>query len=64
MKVYRVDVNGNSKHIETPRLVQAGSRSLAISHVMKVVNVRVATQDDLLLAVAGKVPIEVVKDDD
>ena len=56
MKIYSVRVAGNNS--EQVRLVKAANSTKARSHVLKIVSVKVASQDDMMLLV-GDDAIEV-----
>lgn len=56
MKIFRVDVKVTQRDgepLEMTRLVRAGGVQEARAHVMKVVEARVASQEDVLLAADG-----------
>ena len=57
MKIYRVDLRSLSDG-HTEQLVRAASAAKARDHVLQVVSVKVATQDDMMWAVSGRVKIE------
>lgn len=56
MKAQRIYLVG---HNQSVRLVKAAHRSQALSHVARsVINVKVATQDELVAALSRQIPVE------
>ena len=56
MKQQRIYIVG---HGQTVRLVRAGHRSQALSHVAKsIINVKVASQDELVDAIGRQIAVE------